>query len=51
MRTETGETVQRGDELLKLVNCDSALVTLSVTENIYNGLSVGALPFAHLSPI
>ena len=41
MRTETGENVQRGDELLKLVNCDSALVTLSVTENIYNGLSVG----------
>lgn len=41
MRTETGENVQRGDELLKLVNCDSAFVTLSVTENIYNSLSVG----------
>lgn len=41
IRTETGENVQRGDELLKLVNCDSALVTLSVTESIYNGLAVG----------
>ena len=41
LRTESGENVQRGDELLKLVNCDSTIVTLSVTENIYNGLAVG----------
>jgi multidrug resistance efflux pump len=41
LRTESGENVQRGDELLKLVNCDSVIVTLSVTENIYNGLAVG----------
>ena len=41
LRTESGENVQRGDELLKLVNCNSVIVTLSVTENIYNGLAVG----------
>lgn len=41
IRTESGENVQRGDELLKLVNCDSVLVTVSVTESVYNSLSVG----------
>lgn len=41
MRSETGESVQRGDELLKLVNCGSTIITVSVTESIFNGLSVG----------
>jgi multidrug resistance efflux pump len=36
-----GEDIQRGDAVLKMVDCSSALVTLSVTENIYNSLSVG----------
>lgn len=41
MRTASGENVQRGDELLKLMDCGSVLVTVSVTESIYNSLSVG----------
>ncbi|VVT04822.1 HlyD family efflux transporter periplasmic adaptor subunit [Rhizobium sp. EC-SD404] len=36
-----GETVQRGESVLRLVDCDSAFVTLSVTENVYNRLAVG----------
>jgi multidrug resistance efflux pump len=35
------ETVQRGQELLRLVDCDSAVVTLSVSENVYNRLKLG----------
>lgn len=36
-----GETVQRGESVVRLVDCDSAIVTLSVTENVYNRLAVG----------
>ncbi|MBS1302685.1 HlyD family secretion protein [Loktanella sp. SALINAS62] len=36
-----GVTVQRGDPLVRLVDCDSALVTLSVTERVYNQLEIG----------
>lgn len=38
----SGETVQRGQELLRLVDCDSAIVTLSVTERVYNGIQLGS---------
>ncbi len=34
-------TVQRGDPLLRLVDCQATLVTVSVTERVYNGLTVG----------
>ncbi len=37
----SGENVQRGDELMNLLDCGSVIVTLSVTENVYNSLSVG----------
>ena len=36
-----GVTVQRGDPVLRLVNCDAMMVTLSVTERIYNTLAIG----------
>ena len=36
-----GVTVQRGDPLVRLVDCDSTLVTLSVTERVYNQLEIG----------
>ena len=36
-----GEVVQRGQDILKLMVCDSALVTLSVPDNVYNRLRVG----------
>ncbi|MCA2013548.1 HlyD family efflux transporter periplasmic adaptor subunit [Cereibacter sphaeroides] len=37
----SGVNVQRGDPLLRLVDCGSSIVTLSVTERIYNSLRVG----------
>ncbi|UMA64390.1 HlyD family efflux transporter periplasmic adaptor subunit [Roseivivax marinus] len=36
-----GVTVQRGDPILRLVDCDSTFVTLSVTERVYNTLRIG----------
>ena len=36
-----GVTVQRGDPILRLVDCASTLVSLSVSENVYNSLSLG----------
>lgn len=36
-----GVNVQRGDPIIRLVNCESPLVTLSVTERVYNQLEVG----------
>lgn len=33
--------VQRGDPLLRLVDCQETLVTASVTERVYNSLAVG----------
>jgi multidrug resistance efflux pump len=38
----SGETVQRGQDVLRLIDCDSAIVSLSVSESIYNSLTVGA---------
>jgi multidrug resistance efflux pump len=38
----SGETVQRGQDVLRLIDCDSAIVTLSVSESVYNTLRVGA---------
>ncbi len=36
-----GETVQRGDPVARLADCRSTIVTLSVTEAVFNRLSVG----------
>lgn len=36
-----GETVQRGQDVLRLADCDRAIVTLSVSENVYNRLKIG----------
>jgi multidrug resistance efflux pump len=36
-----GETVQRGQDVLRLVDCDRVIVTLSVSENVYNRLNIG----------
>ena len=38
---ENGESLQRGQDILKLVDCDSSIVTLSVSENVYNTLAIG----------
>ncbi|MEY8098543.1 HlyD family efflux transporter periplasmic adaptor subunit [Falsihalocynthiibacter sp. S25ZX9] len=40
---DDNEVVQRGQDILKLMVCDSALVTLSVPDNVYNRLRVGQL--------
>lgn len=39
--TEHGTYVERGDPIVRIVNCDQLYVTLSVTENVFNSLSVG----------
>lgn len=39
--TANGVNVQRGDPVVRLVDCDSVLVTLSVSETIFNSLSTG----------
>lgn len=36
-----GTNVQRGDPLVRLVDCSATMVTLSVTERVYNRLSLG----------
>lgn len=36
-----GVTVQRGDPILRVVDCGASIVTLSVTERVYGGLRVG----------
>ncbi|SOD98539.1 HlyD family secretion protein [Caenispirillum bisanense] len=36
-----GERVQRGEPVMRLVNCESVIVTLSVTESVYNDLRIG----------
>ena len=38
-----GETVGRGEPLMRLVNCSSTIVTLSVAESVYNRLKIGDL--------
>ncbi len=39
--TASGETVQRGADLVRLVDCNSAIVTLSVSESVYNRIQLG----------
>ncbi|KRS18614.1 efflux transporter, RND family, MFP subunit [Roseovarius indicus] len=39
--TADGVNVQRGDPILQVADCDSVLVTLSVSETIYNSISTG----------
>ncbi|MFA7416416.1 MAG: HlyD family efflux transporter periplasmic adaptor subunit [Rhizobium sp.] len=41
LRAANGETVQRGQDIYQLVDCDSTIVTLSVTEGTYNSLELG----------
>lgn len=36
-----GVNVQRGDPLLRLIDCRSTMVTLSVTERVFNSLALG----------
>lgn len=36
-----GETVVRGQDLVRIVACDTAVVTASVNQSLYNGLRVG----------
>lgn len=36
-----GETVQRGQDLMRLIDCQSTIVTLSVSEAVYNRLKLG----------
>ena len=36
-----GVNVQRGDPVVRLVDCGAAMVTLSVTERVYNRLAIG----------
>ncbi len=36
-----GEVLQRGQDVLRFVDCDTAIVTASVSENVYRGLSAG----------
>ena len=37
----TGEFVRRGQDLFKLLDCSTLIVTASVSESLYNSLSVG----------
>lgn len=39
--TSDAETVQRGQDVMRFVDCDSAVVTASVAENVYRRLSAG----------
>lgn len=41
MMTTGGERVEQGQDLFQLVDCDSTMVTLSVTESTYNTLKHG----------
>lgn len=38
---DDGVTVQRGDPILRLVDCTSTVVSVSVSENVYNTLKLG----------
>ena len=40
--TAPGEQVQRGQDLMRLLDCTSALVTAVVSETVYNGLKIGS---------
>ncbi len=37
----TGETVRKGQDLLRVVDCDSAMITASVSERLFNRLKRG----------
>jgi multidrug resistance efflux pump len=39
--TAPGEHVQRGQDLMRLLDCNAALVTAVVSEAVYNGLQIG----------
>ncbi|WP_029084223.1 HlyD family efflux transporter periplasmic adaptor subunit [Bradyrhizobium sp. th.b2] len=41
MMTSTGEDVRAGQALLKLLDCNGAVVTANVTESVYNRLQLG----------
>lgn len=36
-----GETVERGQDIMRLVDCRSTIITLSVAETVYNRLALG----------
>lgn len=36
-----GETVQRGQDVMRLIDCRSTILTLSVSESVYNRLQLG----------
>ena len=40
--TASGEQVQRGQELMRLLDCNAALVTAVVSEAVYNRLQIGS---------
>jgi multidrug resistance efflux pump len=40
--TASGEHVQRGQELMRLLDCNAALVTAVVSEAVYNRLQIGS---------
>jgi len=40
--TASGEHVQRGQELMRLLDCNAAVVTAVVSESVYNRLQVGS---------
>jgi multidrug resistance efflux pump len=40
--TASGEHVQRGQELMRLLDCNAALVTAVVSESVYNRLQIGS---------
>jgi multidrug resistance efflux pump len=42
MLTAPGEQVNRGQELLRVLDCSTAVVTATVSESVYNRLQVGA---------
>ncbi|WP_108659967.1 HlyD family secretion protein [Acuticoccus kandeliae] len=41
MLAADGERVQRGDDIVRLVDCGSTIITLSVAESVYNRLEIG----------
>lgn len=41
MLTAPGEQVQRGQELIRMLDCRAAVVTATVSESVYNRLQVG----------
>ena len=41
--TAAGEQVQRGQELVRMLDCRAAVVTAVVSESVYNRLQVGTV--------